>query len=146
MIMRFGTSAVFFSVAPLLIALAAPSDPKGPAETEPRYETATNIDVMVVVTETKEVPAGSPLGGYHLLVRPESSKADAETTDVYLAPADFLKDFDCHFSKGDRVQVKGSKVKFNGSSVVLAREVRLNSTTVYLRDDRGAPYWKAGKS
>ena len=38
--------------------------------------------------------------------------------------------------------MKGSKIKFNGSQVVLAREVRLESTTVYLRDDHGVPYWK----
>jgi hypothetical protein len=88
------------------------------------------------------VPEGSALNGMHLVVRPESSKANAETTDVYLAPDDYLKDFNCHFTKGDRLQVKGSKIKFNGSQVVLAREVRLESTTVYLRDDHGVPYWK----
>jgi hypothetical protein len=144
--MRFRTSAVFFSVAPLLMALAPPSDPKATAEAEPRYDTGTTIDAMVVVTDIKEVAAGSPMGGYHLIVRPESSRSDAEANDVYLAPASFLKDFDCHFAKGDRIQVKGSRVKYNGAPVVLAREVRLNSTTVYLRDDRGVPYWSTGKS
>ena len=53
-----------------------------------------------------------------------------------------MKDFSCHFNKGDRIQVKGSKVKFNGASAVLAKEVRLDSDTVYLRDDHGVPYWK----
>jgi hypothetical protein len=44
------------------------------------------------------------------------------------------------------VQVKGSKIKFNGASTVLAREVRMESNTLYLRDDHGVPYWTAGKS
>jgi|ERR1035438_4839538 hypothetical protein len=142
--MRLRASAVFFGVAPLLMAWAAASDQKAPAETEPRYDPATTIDMMVVVTDLKEVAAGNPLSGYHLIVRPESARAGSETMDVYLAPADYLKDFDCHFAKGDRFQVKGSKIKYNGNTLVLAREVRLNSTTLYLRDERGVPYWKTG--
>jgi hypothetical protein len=143
MTMRFSTSIAFLCVAPLLMALAAPSNQKDAAASdEPRYDSSSNFDAMMVVTDVKEVPEGSTLNGMHLIVRPESSKSNAETTDVYLAPDEYLKDFNCHFTKGDRLQVKGSKIKFNGSQVVLAREVRLESTTVYLRDDHGVPYWK----
>jgi hypothetical protein len=138
MTMRLGTSVLFFCAAPLLLALAAPSDQK---DAEPRYDTATNIDLMVVVADVKEVAAGNPLSGMHLLVRPESAKSNSETTDVYLAPDDYLKDFGCHFAKGDKIQVKGSKVRYNGGPAVLAREVRQESTTVYLRDEHGVPYW-----
>jgi hypothetical protein len=137
--MRLATSVLFFGAAPMLLALAISSDQKDTAE--PRYDTATNIDVMVVVADVKEVTPGNPLNGMHLIVRPESAKGNSETTDVYLAPDDYLKDFGCHFTKGDKIQVKGSKVKFNGGPAVLAREVRLESTTVYLRDDHGVPYW-----
>ena len=142
MAMRFGTSVLIFCAAPLLVALAASSSQKDTAPAaEPRYDASTNIDIMVVVADVKEVARGNPLNGMHLLVRPESSKANSETIDVYLAPDDYLKDFGCHFTKGDRIQVKGSKVKYNGGPVVLAREVRLEATTVYLRDEHGVPYW-----
>ena len=123
----------------MLLALSASSEQKDTAE--PRYDTATNIDVMMVVVDVKDIAAGNPLNGRHLIVRPESAKGNSETTDVYLAPDDYLKDFDCHFAKGDKIQVKGSKVKFNGAPAVLAREVRLESTTLYLRDEHGVPYW-----
>ena len=144
MAMRFRTSVVFFCVAPWLLALAASSDQKDAAVAdEPHYDIGTNVDVVVVVTDVKNVDdSNSPMAGTHLIVRPESARAGGETTDVYLAPLDFLKDFGCHFVKGDRIQVKGSKVKFNGNNVVLAREVRLESNTVYLRDEHGVPYWK----
>jgi hypothetical protein len=143
MTMRFRTSAAFFCVAPLLLALAVPSDQKDTAPAaEPNYDTATDIDVMVVVADIRDVAAGNPLDGLHLMVRPESAKANAETTDVYLAPDDFMKDFPCHFTKGDRIQLKGSKVKYNGGPAVLAREVRREDTTLYLRDEHGVPYWK----
>ncbi len=138
--MRFRASAVL-CIAPLLLALAAHSSQKETPADEPRYDSSTNVDMMMVVNEVKEVSA-APLNGMHILARPESSRAGSESTDVYLGPDDYLKDFECHYTKGDRIQVKGSKVKFNGSQVVLAREVRMNSQTVYLRDDQGVPYWK----
>jgi hypothetical protein len=147
MTMRFLTSAVVFCAAPLLLALAAPSDQKETtAAAEPHYDTATTIDVLAIVTEVKDVTAGNPLSGAHLMVRLEGTKASSEILDVYLAPADYLKDMDCHFAKGDRIQVKGSKVKFNSGSTVLAREVRMDSNTLYLRDEHGVPYWTVGKS
>jgi hypothetical protein len=141
--MRLGISIAFFCAAPLLMALAVSSGQKDTAPAaEPRYDTATNVNVMMVVTDVKDVAEGSPLNGLHLIVRPESAKGNSETTDVYLAPDDYLKDFGCHFTKGDRIQVKGSKVKYNGGPVVLASEIRLEATTVYLRDEHGVPYWK----
>lgn len=133
--------------ATLFIALPTPSQQQAtPSEPEPRYDAGTTVNTMVVITELREVPRGSPLGGAHLIVKPEAAKSDSETIDVYLAPTDFLKDFECHFAKGDRIEIKGSKVRFSGNAVVLAREVRRDSSTLYLRDSRGVPYWKTGKS
>jgi hypothetical protein len=137
-IVRFAIP-VLLCAAPLFAVWAGSPEQK---DAEPKYDASSNIDVMVVVADVKDVPVGSPLNGTHLMVRPESSKSNAETTDVYLAPDDYLKDFGCHFAKGDRIQVKGSKVRFNGGPAVLAREVRLEATTVYLRDEHGEPYWK----
>jgi len=140
--MRIKPSLLFICAAPLFLALAASSNQKDTAPAaEPRYDTATNVDFMVVVADVKEVTVGNPLSGMHLIVRPESAKGNSETIDVYVAPDDYLKDFGCKFAKGDRIQVKGSRVKFNGGPAVLAREVRLEATTVYLRDDHGVPYW-----
>jgi hypothetical protein len=142
MTMWSGSSILLLCAAPLFVALAVPSHQKDTPAEEPRYDTGSSINLMVVVTDVKEVAAGNPLYGTHLMVRPETSKSNSETTDVYLAPDEYLKDFGCHFAKGDRIQVKGSKVKYNGSPAILAKEVRLESTTVYLRDEQGVPYWK----
>lgn len=142
MTMRFCAPVAFFCFAPLLMALATPSEQKETAVAEePRYEASSSVDLMMVVSEVRTVAAGSVLPGMHLIMRPESSKANGETTDVYLGPDDYMKDFGCHFVKGDRLEVKGSKVKWNGASAILAREVRQDSNTVYLRDEHGVPYW-----
>ena len=138
--MRLQTSLLFLFAAPLLLALANSSGQKETAAAEPRYDT-TNVDAIMVVADVKEITEG-PLMGMHLMVRPETARANSETTDVFLAPDEYLKNFECHFAKGDRIQVKGSKVRFNGGQMVLAREVRLQTTTLYLRDDQGTPYWK----
>ena len=67
--MRLLTSILFLCVAPLLVALAASSDQKDAAPAaEPRYDTATNVDLMVVVAEVKDVAVGNPLSGMHLIV------------------------------------------------------------------------------
>jgi hypothetical protein len=129
---------VFFLVAPFLLGLTASS---GQVEPEPRYDSATSVDMMTVVADLREVPRGSPLSGSHLIVRPESAKETSETIDVYLGPATYLKDFEVTFAKGERVQVIGSKVKYGGASIILARQVRRDSTTIYLRDEHGIPYW-----
>ena len=133
---------VFFLVAPLLLGLTASSGQTAQAEPEPRYDSATTVDMMMVVADLREVPRGSALPGTHLIVRPESAKENSETIDVYLGPANYLKDFEVTFAKGDRVQVVGSKVKYGGAAVILARQVRRDSTTLYLRDEHGIPYWK----
>jgi hypothetical protein len=139
--MVMGIRVLVLCAVPVL-ALAASVYQKEKAAEEPHYDTSSNVDLIMVVAEVKDVAEGSVLNGMHLMARPESARANSEATDVYLAPDDYLKDFDCHFAKGDKVFVKGSKVKFNGGPAILAREVHWQSITVYLRDDKGVPYWK----
>jgi hypothetical protein len=135
----------FRIVAVLLIVAANASGQTRPmpaAEPEPRYDAAASIDMMVIVESQREVPKGSVLAGWHLTVRPESARQGADTIEVFLGPADFIKDFDFTFAKGDRLQVTGSKVKYAGNALILAKDVRRESTTMYLRDARGVPYWR----
>jgi hypothetical protein len=136
---------MFRICAVLLIAAASVSGQPRPApaaEPEPRYDTTSPVDLMVVVEGDREVPKGTPLAGMHLVVRPESSKEGTDTVEVYLGPADFIKDFQITFAKGDRLQVSGSKVKYAGASMILAKDVRRDTTTMYLREPNGAPLWK----
>ncbi len=125
----------------LLAALTIPHAAGGgqPQPAEPRYDTATTVEFTCVVTEVYEVARRNPMHGVHLKV-----DTGRETVDVYLGPTEFMKQFDFTFAKGDRVDIAGSKVKAAGATVVLAKEVRRQSQTVYLRDSSGAPYWPQG--
>lgn len=122
-----------------LLSAAAPVAAAGQAtkaEQEPAYNPASVINVMVTVTDIRVVPKADPLSGLHLMV-----KADKETLDSHLGPADFVKDCGVAFNKGDRIQVVGSKVKSGDGFILLVREVRKDNSTLYLRDQKGNPNW-----
>ena len=65
----------------------------------------------------------------------------ADTIDIYLCPKAFLDDMGATFVKGDEVTVTGSKIKQDGSDLILAREVVKGTDTLMLRDDKGKPVW-----
>jgi hypothetical protein len=104
---------------------------------EPRYDKATVVHFSATVTAVREVPKGLALDGLHLTVQ-----SGLETLDVYVGPTEFVKVFDVTFKKGDSIDVKGSKVKFEGATLVLASEVSMGNVTLLLRDKEGAPLWK----
>ena len=130
------------AVALLLASAATPvsaaenTEKDAVAPPEPAYDTATVITLKATVTETRLVPENQPLTGLHLMLQ-----SGSETVDVYVGPSDFVKRFDVVFTQGDAIEVVGSKVKFDGAAVVLAREVRRGSITLVLRDNRGMPFW-----
>jgi hypothetical protein len=103
----------------------------------PVYDTASMIDVHAKVTEVREVPTGSPLDGLHLILQ-----SGGETIDVYVGPSEFVRVFEVTFKQGDEIHVIGSKVTFEGSTVVLAREVSIGTVTLLCRDKDGEPLWK----
>ena len=128
----------WISITALSACLATVTDKAVKLIEDPRYEVATVIDVDATVMDLREVPRNNPMSGLHLTVKIES-----ETVDVYLGPADYLKDFEITFAKGDKLEIIGSKVKFGGVHIVLARQVRRDETTLYLRDAKGKPHWTA---
>jgi hypothetical protein len=121
---------------------AAVDRPAAKVEQEPKYDAATVVDFEAVVIDTREVAKENPLCGFHLQVKTESDS----TLGVYLGPSDFVKSFEIVFKKGDRIHIVGSKVKLGGEPVVLAREIRKDSATLYLRGKDGAPYWVVAKT
>jgi hypothetical protein len=138
--MRVRTRCALLAVPALAMSLAADKSADVPAE--PRYDPTTVVNIAVVVVESREVAKGNPLAGTHLTVKPDSGKSDAEPLDVYLAPSDFIKQFNLVFRAGDRIEITGSKGKLGAAPVILAREVRRSDTTLYIRDQKGDPIWK----
>ena len=134
---------VFRTVVSSIMAIGVASVTPGHStnsESEPRYDSATVVDLTATIAEVREVPSGDPLTGeVHLVV-----KTERETIEVYLAPANFLKEMEAHFATNDRLLIIGSRVKLGVRFIILAREVRKENSTVYLRDQKGIPNWPPG--
>lgn len=102
----------------------------------PAYDPAKVVTTTVIVTEVREVPKGEPLEGINLTV-----KAKGETFNVYVAPAAFVKMFGVTFKKDQQLDITGSKVKFEGADVLLAREIEIGRIDLLLRSENGDPFW-----
>lgn len=102
-----------------------------------RYEPATEVVLYGTVKEVREKDAPAELKGVHV-----SLDVDDKVYQIFIAPAAFLKIFDLMLQKGDSLQIRGSKIKFEGSDLVLARQLRRRSDILELRDAKGNPFWE----
>jgi hypothetical protein len=109
---------------------------KDPGKTAPAYDPAKVITTTVIVTEVREVPKGDPIEGINFTV-----KAKGETFNVYVAPAAFVKMFGVTFKKDQQLDITGSKMKFEGADLLLAREIHMGQIDLVLRDENGSPFW-----
>ncbi len=106
------------------------------AQAPPKYDPATETKLKGVVEEMKLNP---PTGGkpvVYLVI-----KSGEDKVQVFLCPKSFLDEMGVSFSAGDAVQVTGSKVKQDGTDVILAREVEKGGDTTTLRFKDGKPAW-----
>ncbi len=101
------------------------------------YDRATEMTVVGILENVHEVKDPAGVAGIHFTLR-----FDRRSVDVFVAPEPFLRSLDIVFPRGIEFQVKGSKVKYSGGEVVLAREIRWESTNLLsLRDEQGKPFW-----
>lgn len=126
----------FLTIAVALSAATAYAWSQGRAMRSPLYDTKTETTLTGVVQAVKEVPGPGRSTGTHLIV-----KGDSETLTVHVGPSWYLKKNSYSFSKGDRVEVTGSKVKYQGKEVVIARQIKKDGHTWTLRNEQGLPLW-----
>ncbi|MGA3091868.1 MAG: hypothetical protein ABSD75_24945 [Terriglobales bacterium] len=109
---------------------------KAPETNRPKYDLTTETKMKGTVEEVRLPPAGKDKEIAHLLV-----KTGTDTVDVYLCPKSFLDDMGVSFSKGDEIDLTGSKIKQGEAELILAREVVKGTDTLVLRDAKGNPVW-----
>lgn len=68
-------------------------------------------------------------------------KTDKEAISVYLGPAWYLDDEDFEIEPQDTVEVKGSRVTYEGRPAVVAAVIFKGDRVLKLRDDSGFPVW-----
>jgi hypothetical protein len=89
-----------------------------------------------VVSVEKITPKKGMQSGIHLIL-----KTSKETIPVHLGPAWFIERLDAKIEKGDKVEVKGSRVTVSGKPAIIAAEVKKGESVLVLRDSAGVPVW-----
>lgn len=89
-----------------------------------------------VVSVHKITPMKGMHYGVHVLV-----KANTETISVHLGPGWFVENQDVKIAPNDKIEVKGSRIIFEGKPAIIAAEVKKGEDVLMLRDVNGFPVW-----
>lgn len=89
-----------------------------------------------VVSVQTFTPAKGMAYGVHLQL-----KTDKETLSVHLGPSWYLENQDTKIEAKDVVEVRGSRVSFEGKPALIAAQVKKGDETLQLRDQDGDPAW-----
>jgi hypothetical protein len=98
----------------------------------------TTIETVSGTVESvdKVTPMKGMYNGIHLMV-----KTDKETISVDLGPEWYIERLDTKIEKGDKIEVKGSRVTLSDKPAIIAAEVKKGDSTLVLRDSAGIPAW-----
>lgn len=98
-------------------------------------QTVETIKGEVVALE-RITPMKGMHSGLHAMV-----KTDKETLSVHLGPDWYLEKQDMGIEVKDQIEVKGSRVTFEGKPALIAAEVKKGDHVLILRDPNGIPAW-----
>jgi hypothetical protein len=101
------------------------------------YDAATVETVRGKVVAVDQMTPRKGMGpGVHLTL-----ETGAGTISVHLGPTWYLERQDVAIAPNDEIEVKGSRVTFDGKPALIAAEVHKGGQTLLLRDASGIPYW-----
>lgn len=89
-----------------------------------------------VISVERITPMRGMSYGVHLLVM-----TDKETISVHLGPGWYVENQDVKIEPKDKVEVRGSRITFQGKPAIIAAEVRKGDEVLKLRDENGFPVW-----
>jgi hypothetical protein len=99
-----------------------------PATVETLSGTVESID--------KVTPMKGMHAGIHVML-----KTDKEAISVHLGPEWYVERQDVKIEKGDKIEVKGSRITFDGKPAIIAAEFKKGDSVLVLRDSAGVPAW-----
>jgi hypothetical protein len=109
----------------------------GPQQHGPKYDAATEVKIAGTVQGVQQY--WCPISrdeGVHLMVQ-----TDAGMVPVHLAPLRYLAGHGVSYDPGQRVEVVGSKVVFEGQDAIIARKITRGDQTMAFRQPDGRPLW-----
>lgn len=101
------------------------------------YDAKTVETVSGEVTGVQEMTPFKGMGrGVHLML-----KTDKETISVHLGPVWYIERQDTKIAAGDKIEVKGSRITYQGKPAIIAAEIHEGDEVLMLRDASGIPMW-----
>jgi hypothetical protein len=101
------------------------------------YNSATVETISGIVEAVEKVtPMKGMYSGVHVML-----KTDKETVSVHLGPEWYIERQDVKLEKGDKIEVKGSRITFEGKPAIIAAELKKGDSVLILRDSAGVPAW-----
>ncbi|OPY64178.1 MAG: hypothetical protein A4E62_02901 [Syntrophorhabdus sp. PtaU1.Bin002] len=101
------------------------------------YDPKTVETIAGEVTDVQRIaPIKGMSYGVHVIV-----KTDKETLPVHLGPAWYIENQDIKIQPKDKIEVKGSRIAFQGKPAIIAAEVKKGDETLQLRNENGFPVW-----
>lgn len=91
-----------------------------------------------VLAIEKIIPLKGMSCGVQLVVRTET-----DTIAVHLGPEWFMENQDMQIERQDIIEVKGSRITFNGQAIIIAAEILRRTEILRLRNNIGLPAWIA---
>ncbi len=89
-----------------------------------------------VVNVEKFTPGRGMSYGVHF-----TFKTDKETIPVHLGPSWYVEKQPLTVAQGDKVEVTGSRITYQGQPAIIAAEVKKGGQVLKLRDANGVPAW-----
>ncbi len=89
-----------------------------------------------VVSVERITPTKGMSYGVHVVV-----KTDKDNVSVHLGPGWYLENQDVKIEQKDKIEIKGSRVTFQGKPAIIAAEVKKGDETLQLRNENGFPVW-----
>ena len=144
---RIGTTAVLFCMLCFILSTASFAQPGmqwrggggwGPGGTYNRIYDLKTIETISgeVISVDAMTPLKSMCYGVHLTLQTKK-----ETISVHLGPIWYIENQDTKIEPKDKVEVKGSRVTFDGNPAIIAAEVKKGEEVLNLRDEKGFPFW-----
>ncbi len=101
------------------------------------YDPATVETVTGVVQRVEQVKGPGRGSGIHLLL-----KTDKEEVAVHLGPGWYVEKQPLKIAPQDQIEVRGSRVTYEGKPAIIAAEVKKGDQVLRLRDPAGVPVWR----
>jgi len=89
-----------------------------------------------VVSIERITPVKRMSYGVHAIV-----KTQKETLSVHLGPAWYIENQDIKIEPKDKIEIKGSRITFQGKPAIIASEIKKGDEILKLRDENGFPAW-----